>query len=160
MGRPRKYTAKRLREQVERYFDSISRVVPVLVPENTGNLDKFGHEIVKMVPAQNRLGEQIMHTEYLIPPSVGGLCEFLGIHRDTWAEYCDKTKHPEFSDTTTYAQGCIHAYLEQELLTRSGKDLKGVQFNLENNYGYKEQVAMEHSGTTLEDFIAGKEQSF
>lgn len=160
MGRPKKYTARRLREQVELYFDSISRDVPVLVPESTGEFDKFGHEIVKMVPAENRLGSQIMRTEYLIPPSVGGLCEFLGIHRDTWAEYCDKAKHPEFSDTTTHARGRMQAWNEEQLLTRSGKDCKGIIFNLENNYGYKEQLGVEHSGMTLEEFIAGKESGF
>lgn len=154
MGRPRKYTAKRLREAVEEYFDSISRIAPVLVPEPTGKKDRFGHDEVQMVPAVNRLGQQMNQIEYLIPPSVGGLCEYLGICRDTWAEYCDPNVHPEFSDTTTRARGRMQAWNEQQLLTRSGRDVKGIIFNLENNYGYREKLDVQSRDMTVEEWLA------
>ena len=99
-------------------------------------------------PVLNSLGKEMRTVEYLIPPTVGGLSDFLGIHRDTWNAYCN---NPEYSDTTTYAQGRIHAYLEREMLTRPGKDLKGVLFNLENNFGYKERLGV--SDDTMEDFL-------
>lgn len=154
MGRPKKYTAKKLREQVDAYFDSISRVTPVLIPEPTGEFDRFGHEVVRMVPAVNRLGEEMTRIEYLIPPSVGGLCEYLGIHRDTWAEYSDHEAHPEFSDTTMRARGRMQAWNEEQLLTRSGRDCKGIIFNLENNYGYREKLDVQSRDKTVEEFLA------
>ena len=86
-------------------------------------------------------------TEYLVVPSVGGLCEFLGIHRSTWAEYCSQE---EFSDTTTRVQGRLRAWREEQLLTR--KDVKGIIFDLENNYGYKEHRDVRITGS-VEDFL-------
>ena len=151
MGAPKKYNAKQLESAVKRYFRSISREVEVTEKKPTGQRDKMGHVIYEDVVVLNALGKPVKVTEYLVPPTVGGLAEFLGIHRDTWNDYCDHEKHPEFSDTTTYAQGRMHAYLERESLTRSGKDLKGVLFNLENNFGYKER--MELTNDSVESFL-------
>lgn len=151
MGAPKKYTPEKLEKAVKRYFRSISREVEVTEKKPTGQRDKMGHMIYEDVVVLNALGKPVKVTEYLVPPTVGGLSEFLGIHRDTWNDYCDHEKHPEFSDTTTYAQGRMHAYLERECLTRSGKDLKGVLFNLENNFGYKER--MELTNDTVESFL-------
>lgn len=142
------YTPEKLSKAVRKYFKSISREVTVTEKKPTGEKDEMGHMIFEDVPVINSLGKEMKTTEYLIPPTVGGLCDFLGIHRDTWNAYCND---PGYSDTTTYARGCMHAYLEQEMLTRPGKDLKGVLFNLENNYGYKERVEM--SNETMESFL-------
>lgn len=141
MARPKKYTKKTLAEAVERYFASISRVITVTEPVETGKRDDKGHMIYKRVPVINALGEEATVEEYIIPPTVGGLCRFLEIHRSTWAEYCDSEKHPEFSDTTTCARGRLRAYLEQQLLTR--KDVKGIIFDLQNNYDYAERRHIE-----------------
>lgn len=138
-----KYTKKKLSEAVDRYFDSISREVTLTERKPTGQKDDKGHEIYETVEIINKLGEPVTVLEYAVPPSVGDLCDFLGIHRSTWAEYCDQGEHPEFSDTTTRARGRIHAYLERESLTRQGKDLKGILFNLQNNYGYTEKREVE-----------------
>lgn len=151
MGAPKKYTPEKLEKAVKRYFRSISREVEVTEKKPTGQRDKMGHMIYEDAVVLNALGKPVRMTEYLVPPTVGGLSEFLGIHRDTWNDYCDHEKHPEFSDTTTYAQGRMHAYLERECLTRPGKDLKGVLFNLENNFGYKER--MELTNDTVESFL-------
>ena len=151
MGAPKKYNEKTLAAAVRRYFRSISREVTLTEKKPTGKKDKMGHEIYEDVQILNDLGKPMKVRQYLVPPTVGGLSAFLGIHRDTWNDYCNREKHPEFSDTTTYAQGRIHAYLEHEMLTRSGKDLKGVLFNLENNFGYKER--MELVNDTVENFL-------
>lgn len=148
MGAHKKYTPKTLDRAVRQYFKSISREVTVTERKATGEKDEKGHEIYEDVPVINSLGEEMKVTQYLIPPTVGGLSDYLGIHRDTWNAYC---RMEEFSDTTTYAQGCMHAYLEQESLTRSGKDLKGVLFNLENNFGYKERLEM--SNDSVEEYL-------
>lgn len=140
-GREKKYTAKRLREEVDRYFKSVSRTAPVTEQVPTGELDERGHKIYEAQPVMNDLGEMMTHKEYVIPPTVSGLCEFLGIHRSTWANYCDPEKHPEFFDTTTRARGCMRAYLEEQLLTR--KDVRGIIFDLQNNHGYSEKREVE-----------------
>lgn len=141
MARPRKYTKKTLDEAVERYFASITRTVPVMERVETGERDSKGHVIYKSVPVINTLGEEATMEEYIVPPTVGGLCRELGIHRSTWTEYCDPDAHPEFSDTTTHARGRIRAYLEQQLLVR--KDVKGIIFDLQNNHGYSEKRHVE-----------------
>ena len=137
MARPRKYSKKALREAVDRYFDSITRMVAVTEKQDRGRRDDKGHIVFDEVPVTNRLGEQVEVLEYVVPPTVGGLCEALGIHRSTWAEWCDPNKHPEYSDTTTHARGRMRAWCEEQLLIR--KDVKGIIFNLQNNYDYKER---------------------
>lgn len=151
MGAPKKYDGKTLERAVERYFKSITREVPLTEMKPTGQKDKMGHEIYQAKPVINSLGKQVIVTEYIVPPTIQDLAAFLGVHRSTWDNYCDAQKHPEFFDTTTRAQGRIHAYLVRESLTRSGKDLKGVLFNLENNFGYKERL--EVTNDTVEGFL-------
>lgn len=151
MGAPKKYDEKSLDRAVRKYFDSITRDVAVTEKKPTGEKDRMGHEIYELVPVLNKLGKQVIVTEYVVPPSVGDLSAFLGIHRSTWDNYCDREKYPEFFDTTTRAMGRIHAYLERESLTRRGKDLKGILFNLENNFGYKERLEM--TNDTVEGFL-------
>lgn len=141
MGRPKKYTRKTLEEAVDRYFASITRIVTATELIETGGRDDKGHKIFERHPIINSLGEEAEIEEYIVPPTVGGLCRFLEIHRSTWAEYCDPEMHPEFSDTTTRARGRLRAYLEQQLLTR--KDVKGVIFDLQNNHGYSEKRQVE-----------------
>lgn len=141
MARPKKFTAAKLRKEVERYFDSISRTITVKEKQDSGERDKDGHIVWEFVDIINDLGEPLKKREYIIPPTVGGLCDYLGIHRSTWNDYCNPELHPEFSDTTTRARGSMRAYLETELLTR--KDVKGVIFDLQNNYGYTEKKEIE-----------------
>lgn len=141
-GRPKKYKSRKaLAEAIESYFASISRTVTATERYDTGEKDSDGHAILRTRDILNDLGEKITYTEYVVPPTVGGLCDYLGIHRSTWADYCDEKEHPEFSDTTTRAQGRMRAWNEQELLTR--KDVKGIIFNLQNNYGYKDKKELE-----------------
>ena len=136
MARPKKYTKKTLAEAVNRYFGSITRIVAATELVETGKRDDKGHKIYERVPIKNSLGEEAKLEEYIVPPTVGALCQYLGIHRSTWTEYCNPEEHPEFSDTTTYARGRIRAYLEQQLLMR--KDVKGIIFDLQNNHSYSE----------------------
>lgn len=140
-GREKKYTAKKLREEVDRYFQSICRTAPVTEDVWTGELDKMGHKIFEAQPVMNDLQEIMVRKEYIIPPTVSGLCEFLGIHRSTWTNYCNEKLYPEFFDTTTRARGRMRAYLEEQLLTR--KDVRGIIFDLQNNHGYAEKREVE-----------------
>ena len=145
-GRPKEYTAETLRRAVNRYFKSITRIVPVTEPIDTGQKDKQGHTIYKMVPVCNLLGKPVEKLEYIVPPSKGSLALFLGIHRSTWDNYQDRSRYPELADIVEEANARIQAWNEEQLLTRSGKDIKGIIFNLENNYGYRERLDTQISG--------------
>ncbi len=127
-GRPKKYTKKRLEEAINKYFRSISRIVPVR--------DEFGNSIL------NDNGVYIMTVDYVIPPSISSMCLYLGIDRSTWNNYSDPELHPELHSVTSTARARIEAYLEQQLLTRD-KGLQGIIFNLQNNYGWKQKQEVE-----------------
>lgn len=153
MGAPRKYdTPQKLEKALKKYFASITREKTLTEPRATGEKDKDGHMIYEEVPIINGLGEPVTVTEYIVPPTVFDLCEALRISESTWNNYCDPMKHPEFLGPTTHARGRMRAWNEQQLLTRSGKDLKGIIFNLENNYGYKERLDV--SNESMESFLA------
>lgn len=144
MGRYKKYGSdKALREAVEDYFASISREREVMEERVTAEKDKWGHFVTELVPVTNDKGEVIREREYVIPPTVGGLCDHLGISRQTWADYCNPEINPKFRETTAWAREILRGYLEGQLLTRSGKDLKGVIFSLQNNYGMSEKKTVE-----------------
>ena len=145
-GRPKEYTPEKLLRGVRRYFDSITREVQMKEPVDTGKKDDHGHTVFEMVPVENKLGKPVMITEYLVPPSKGELSLFLGIHRSTWDNYHDHSTYPELAPIVEAADAMIQAWNEHQLLTRSGKDVKGIIFNLENNYGYRERIDAKVSG--------------
>lgn len=146
----KKYTPRTLGKAVQRYFDSISRDEPVTERKPTGELDKYGHPVYADVPVCNRLGEQLERLVFLEPPTVSAMCLALGIHRSTWADYC---QDESFSDTTSYAQGVMRAWNENQLLTRPGKDIPGIKFNLENNYGYRDRQSVITPGMSVEQYL-------
>lgn len=152
MGRPKKYTEKTLTKAVRRYFDSISREVAVTERVDSGERDSKGHVIWNTVPVTNKLGEPMKVTEYAVPPTVAGLCAYLGIHRSTWAEYCDPDRHAELIAVTAEVRDIMQGYREEQLLTRSGKDVRGIVFDLQNNYGYSEKRSVEVTGG-VEDYL-------
>lgn len=146
----KKYTPRTLAKAVQRYFDSISREEPMTERKATGEKDSYGHPIFADEPVRNRLGKPVVRLVFLEPPTVSALCLALKIHRSTWADYA---KDPAFADTTTHAQGVMRAWNEQQLLTRPGKDIPGIKFNLENNYGYRDKQAVAVTGMTVEEYL-------
>ena len=141
MPRKKEYTKSTLDRAVERYFKRITRLETLK--------DREG------VPIVNQLGETVMVTEYLEPPTVSGLCEALKITRATWNNYAGD---PELRPIVVRARERMQAWNERELLIREGKDLKGIIFNLENNYGYRERHQMEvHGG--VEEYLRKLEES-
>lgn len=136
MGRYRKYKSDRaLREMVEGYFASISREKLVMEAYNTGQKDGWGHFVLEWRPVTNEQGVYMRELEYVIPPTVGGLCDYLGVSRDTWSRYCDREENPQFAETTEWAREQLLAWREKELLRRPGKQLRGLLFDLQANYG-------------------------
>ena len=129
-----KKTIKSLREAVADYFASISREREVMEERVTAEKDKWGHFVTEWVPVENDKGEVMREREYVIPPTVGGLCAHLGISRQTWADYC---KNPKFAETTEWAREQLLSWREKELMIRPGKDVKGLLFDLQANYGMR-----------------------
>lgn len=129
-----RYTAVGLRKAVERYFAGISRTAPVTEPVPTGELDRKGRPLFEERIVHNDAGETIQRTEFLVPPTVGGLCQALGISRQTWASYADDQKHPEFAETVRAARDRLVAYLVEQTLLRDGRDTKGPMFVLAQAY--------------------------
>ena len=151
-GQPKAYTPRTLRKAVDRYFASISRTVPVKEPKETGKLDRYGHPVFEYVNVHNSLGEEVFTTEYLIKPSAAGLARFLGIHRSTWDNYHDPDVYPEFQDIVEDADDRIFAWTHDQLLSRSGRDVRGVVVELEHRWGYKQECQNDLSyGTKTED---------
>lgn len=126
---------KGLREAIERYFRSISRTIPAR--DDTGGI------------IRNDDGEEIKVVQFVVPPSVTGMCLYLGIDRSTWQNYADAALHPELAGICQGARTRIEAYLEQELLTRE-KGVQGIIFNLQNNYGWKQKQEVELGKDTRE----------
>ena len=140
MGRYRKYrTDKALREMVEAYFRSISREKLVMEAYNTGGKDAWGHFVFEWRPVSDLNGVYMREREYVIPPTVGGLCAFLEISRSTWHEYCQEEK---FRETTEWAREQMLSWREEQLLRRPGKMLKGLTLDLQANYGYARRLAV------------------
>lgn len=126
--RKTKYTKKMLSEAVNAYFSSISYTVVAK--------DEDGCEL------RNDDGKEILVRKYATPPSISGLCLYLGIDRSTWQNYADARLHPEMKAVTEEARARIEVYLEEELLTRR-KGVQGIIFNLQNNYGWKQKQEIE-----------------
>lgn len=142
-GRWKKYTsAKQLTKAVESYFYSISRTELVKEPVGTGRLDRYGHEILEMVPVYNDDGKEIRRRVYHVPPTRGGLCAHLGISRDTWQRYCDRGQNPQFAEITEWAEDQLRTWRDDQLHERDDKHIKGLLHDLTVNYaaGEKKQV--------------------
>ena len=140
MPKEKKYkTASALQRACENYFKSISRTVPVEEEFNTGKKDEWGHFIYELRPVKNDSDVVIKRTEYAVPPSITGLCLFLGISRETWRRYIGEDE--EWAAVGSWSKSIIRDYLERELMTRK-KGIQGVIFNLQNNYSEGEPVTV------------------
>ena len=133
MGRPRKYTARTLRTAVERYFDGITREVNVTEKVDSGKRDSYGHVIWDTVPVKNKLGEIAKVTEYLVPPTLGGLCAYLKVDQSTWSRWSDADQFPEFGQIIEDVRQRMIVWRQEQVLLR--KDVKGLIWDMETNYG-------------------------
>ncbi|MCD8004992.1 MAG: DNA-packaging protein [Oscillospiraceae bacterium] len=112
---PKKPTVKELEARVEAYFDSITRLRTLTEGEE---------------PVYNRLGETVEVVEYLLPPTEHDLCLHLGISTAQWREY-GRPGSPPLRGVTGRARARIWAWCMRELLTKPGKDLKGLELYMQ-----------------------------
>ena len=148
-GRKKEYnTAAALRRGIEEYLRSISYRVPVTVEVPTETVDEKGKDITvnkrKMLYVDKDgnmntegVGELKMVTEYLEPPDPGKLYLFLGISKQTWANYA---KDEKLGAVCEEFKLLCESRLAGLLEVSGGKSVQGIMFNLKNNYGWAEKA--------------------
>lgn len=139
-------SARALERALEDYFRTIRRTVEVVEMLPTGERDEMGHVVCAPVKVINDKGEVMLRQEYLQPPSVGGACRHLGISRRTWARY---GRDADLGGPIERAKEEMLRWNEEQLLLREGKNVRGVVFNLENNYYAREEKDRGESGVIL-----------
>lgn len=154
VGAPRKYaTPARLQNAINRYFASISRTVQATERVDTGKVDRKGQPIFQSVIVTNDLGEDIYTRQYITKPTIAGLCVFLGISKDTWAEY---------SHREGYEHICAAAKLEMERdrseRLGNGPGDRGIEFDLKCNFGWKDEITIE-AGEKMQKAMTASQMS-
>ncbi|MBP3633157.1 MAG: hypothetical protein J6J43_01120 [Oscillospiraceae bacterium] len=162
-GREKKYSAAMLERECDAYFASISylepikRKVPATDPSGVLLKDDKGHQLYKMEPVYTSDGKEAKQTMWTEPPSIMGLCMFLGIHRTTFYRYGemdgDDEESQRFRNTVTRAQGRVEAYAISKLEDKSAA--RGAIFNLQNNFGWSEKKEVEMGEKTREAVAYG-----
>ena len=165
VGRPRIYkTAKALRAAVERYFRFITYERDVVIYRREMGEDEEGNTIVKEIPEilTDSKGNPVKETVYREGPSVAALRLFIGVSKSTWAGYDDSE---EMKPVVAETRDRMEAYLVGLLNTKSSTH--GVEFNLKNNYGWKDkqEVTQTSVGMTMEEYLErlerdGEKQEF
>lgn len=150
-----RYKPRELAEAVDRYFDSIRVVRPLILeeidyqklPDGTYGvtLDAFGHPKKKFFRPVAADGTPAVEEIWIKKPSMAGLCLFLGIHRSTWAEYGRKKA---YADTVERARGRVEEYLAGKVLEKASA--AGAKFSLQHNCGWKERQEISLDKVTRE----------
>lgn len=127
-GRPRIFnSAEEMQEKIDNYFSSCF----IIKYDDEGNITEM---------------------KRIRPWTMSGLADALDMSRQSLINY---SKDDEFFDTITRARRKIEIYNEEMIYSK--EKYNGARFSLENNFGWKENKSVEHSGeiTTkrLEDLI-------
>ena len=153
MGRPAKYpNAAAFAKKVKAYFASITALrpvterVPLLDEDGCEMLDSKSKPLYRVQQVINCAGEPMVREEYLIPPTILGLCRFLKISSETWRHYGQREG---FGEIVTAARERIEQYLEEELDSRTS-GLQGIILNLTSNYGWSNKQVVEMGEDTRE----------
>ena len=133
MGAPKKYTKGTLEAAVREYFASITREVVIQERVPTGKKDSWGHDVYEWRDVENNLGQVAKRTEYLVPPTLGGLCIHLGIANSTWTRWRDPNKYKSFKPIIEYVDDRLIAWRKEQVVVRD--KVSGIIWDLETNYG-------------------------
>lgn len=133
MARPRRYSREALEKAVAAYFDRITREVVIQERVPTGEKDSWGHDVYEWRDVKNNLGEVAKRTEFLVPPTIEGLCLHLGIHSSTWSRWRDDTKYKSFQKIIAEVDERIIGWLKEQVSTRD--KVTGIVWMLEVNHG-------------------------
>lgn len=171
IGRPmgtKKYTAAAFSRGCKAYFASISYQRPVTRPEMILDddglplLDDYGHTRYKQVPVITADGKEAWETCWIEPPSIQGLCLYLGIDASTFSRY--QKPDPEDPDSEKLAEAAkmakarVEAYLISRLEDKGAAN--GTKFNLQHNFGWMEKKQEDPAGgaggAKIGDQLTGK----
>ena len=130
----KKISPKSLEAAVDRYFASIRRTVVATERVETGP------RTFEERPILSDTGEPIRCREYVVAPTVWGLCESLGITPAQWKSLCDREEHPELQDAVQRAAGLMRDWREQALLTK--KDVRGLIYHMQNRLGGLDELPL------------------
>lgn len=174
MGRRPKFESPRkFEKQVGKYFDSIRSVEPVLekrlayakdergqpLLDADGGLitekDKEGHDKRRWELVKTADGKPAKREVWLEPPTVTGLCAWLGISRETWREYAGKEGYAEVVES---ARRRIETYLQTRMI-EDGKSARGAIFSLQHNFGWKTRSEVSVDEPTRAAMVAAGPQT-
>ena len=132
--RVKRFSPRSLEAAVDRYFASIRRTVVATERVETGP------KTFEERPILSDTGEPILCREYVVAPTVWGLCESLGITPAQWKSLCDREEHPELQDAVQRAAGLMRDWREQALLTK--KDVRGLIYHMQNRLGGLDELPL------------------
>lgn len=147
-----KWTAKKLKAEIDGYFAEISRMAPVKEPVPTGRRDDKGHEIYVMVEMRNGLDEVVMAEEWILPPSIHDLLDRIGMTEEEWEQV---KSDDSLKKVAIAAEKKVERYLRRELLTRPNKAIKGVVLTLQSDFGFGGGESEDDSDGVLEEILKG-----
>lgn len=169
IGRPkgtRKYRAKAFEDGCAGYFASISYTVPltrkepVIDEDGYPELDSYGHIQFRYVPVIAADGQEAMNTCWTEPPSIQGLCLYLGIDASTFSRYMkpdpDDPESVRLAQAAATAKARVETYLIARLEDKGAAN--GAKFNLQHNFGWMERKAEEPiagAGQKAEESLKG-----
>ena len=115
--------------RINEYFESISAEEPVMRTVFEGT-DEEGKKKYRVEPVLKRSGEPLMRKVWYTPPTIGGLCLYLGITRKTLGEY--SLRGGSYSEAVSDARSIVAAYLEEKISDPDIRNVKGVQLALQS----------------------------
>ncbi len=145
----KKYGPKSLAAGIERYFASIRRTVTAVERVETG---EKGSKAYVEQPILSDVGEPIRYREYVVAPTLWGLCESLGISLAEWGKLSDPVLHPELQEAVQLSGALLREWREQTLLAK--KDVRGLIYHLQNHLG-----GLELSQAAEEPLTLGEKRS-
>lgn len=128
MPQKRKYeSSAALAEAIESYFKSISAEEEVVRTVFDGT-DDSGNKKYHAEAVLNRNGESMRRIVWYTPPTIGGLCLYLGISRKTFSAY---SARKAYAAAIAHARSVVMAYLEEKISDPDIKNVKGVSLAME-----------------------------
>ena len=121
------YTPEEMQKKVDEYFAGLVGYLPLKI-DGEPVVDEHGDPVVKEIA--------------ISPPTVAGICNYLGILKQTWGRWRADLENP-LRQIACEAQQRIEQFLEEKLITN--RQVDGVKFNLTNNFSesWKEKQELE-----------------
>lgn len=133
-GRPLLWTEpKVLADLCDKYFRSITRT-KAKTEQVPDGYDEKGKQLYRDDPVLCNDGTPYLETQWLEPPTLSALADYLQVDRKTLINYRDKD---EFFRTLRAAKTKIERYLASGLVTVANP--KGYEFSLLNNHDWQDR---------------------